>query len=87
MIAPRNLVSVLAPEWQEPCSKLQHFLLQLRANLEPTKPTSHLGVGRRFRSFDQSCTADAFAVLAIFHSNQWSTTGPSKAVVCAVWKE
>ena len=36
-----------------------------------------------------------FAVRAIFHSNQWSTTGPPKAAVCAVlsvvnaayWKE
>ena len=25
-----------------------------------------------------------FAVWAIFRSNQWSTTGPSKAAVCAV---
>ena len=28
--------------------------------------------------------ADAFVVWTIFHSNQWSTTCPSKAVVCAV---
>ena len=27
---------------------------------------------------------DAFAVWAIFHSNQWSTAGPSKVVVCFV---
>ena len=33
---------------------------------------------------DWSCMADASAVWAIFHSNQWSTTGPSKDVVCAV---
>ena len=33
---------------------------------------------------DRSCKADAFAVWAIFGSNQWSTTSPSKAVVYAV---
>ena len=30
------------------------------------------------------CMAGAFAVWVIFHSNQWSTTGPSKVVVCAL---
>ena len=28
---------------------------------------------------------DAFAVWVILHSNQWSTTGPLKAVVC-LWE-
>ena len=28
--------------------------------------------------------ANAFTVCAIFRSIQWSTTGPSKAMVCAV---
>ena len=27
---------------------------------------------------------DPFAVWAIFHFKQWSTTGPSKAMVCAI---
>ena len=27
---------------------------------------------------------DGFAVSDIFHYNQWSTTGPSKAVLCVV---
>ena len=33
---------------------------------------------------DRSCMVDAFSVWAIFRSYQWSTTGPPKAVVCAV---
>ena len=36
------------------------------------------------KGLDRSCMADAFAVWAIFCSNQWSTTGPSRDVVRAV---
>ena len=34
--------------------------------------------------WNRSCTVEAFAVWAIFYSNQWSTTGPPNAVVYAV---
>ena len=43
-----------------------HYCIQLASMLEA----------------DRSCMANAFVVLAIFRSNHWSTTGPSKAVVC-----
>ena len=36
---------------------------------------------RDFRLSDWSFTMDAYAVWAIFHSNQWSTTDPSKVVL------
>ena len=35
-------------------------------------------------SSDRSFSVDPAAVWAIFRSNQWSTTGLSKAVVCTV---
>ena len=37
------------------------------------------------RSSDRSFSVDPAAVWAIFRSNQWSTTGLSKAVVCTVY--
>ena len=37
-----------------------------------------------YRSSDRSFSVDPAAVWAIFRSNQWSTTGLSKAVVCTV---
>ena len=35
-------------------------------------------------SSDRECMTCVLAVWAIFYSSQWSTTDPSKAVICAV---